>query len=91
MRASIITVLIVMLAGHGSAQRRGRLDVGLSLQHWESSDTTVFEVSQTSVPVRLDLPLGRQFGLTLKTNPARTVLEAADTELSAAGNVVLKT
>ena len=91
MRTAIVVMLITMITGHAAAQHRGRIEVGLAAQHWESSDTTALEVSQIAIPLRLDLPLGSRFGFSLKSNPGRTVLDATDEELSAAGNVVLKT
>jgi hypothetical protein len=84
-------MLTAAFACSAAAQRNGRLEFGLALRQWESADTTTLEVSQIAVPIRLDLPLGSRFGLTLKSNPGRTVLDAADEELTAVGNVVLKT
>ncbi|MBN1423831.1 hypothetical protein JXA88_04675 [Candidatus Fermentibacteria bacterium] len=91
MRASLILVLIVAIAGSTEARRQGRLEIGLALRHWESSDASSLDISQTAAPLRLDLPLGDRFGLSLRANPGRSTLDVAEEDLSALGNVVVKT
>lgn len=92
MRTTLTLLMIAVIAGPAAARGLPRLEAGLAVRHWESSDTTTLDVSQVALPFRLDLPLGSRFGLSVQANPGRTTIETEeiDSDLAAAGNVVVK-